>query len=215
MVDRDVALVRDLMGAPAEGHIVEFKHNNTDAKVIGKLISALSNSARKDNKPFAYIVWGVEDGTHDPIGTTFDPDVAKMGNQPLQIWLSNQLRPKVDFGFRRVDYEGNSLVLLEVPPALNAPVEFEGTAYIRVGEATPRLSDNVQAQAALWREINSFTWETNVAKKFVTADQVLNLLDYPKYFELNKIPLPDNRAGIFERLAADEIIENDVEKIGI
>ena len=38
----------------------------------------------------------------------------------------------------------------------------------------------------------------------------MNLLDYPKYFELNKIPLPDNRAGIFERLAADEIIENDV-----
>ena len=44
----------------------------------------------------------------------------------------------------------------------------------------------------------------------MTADQVLNLLDYPKYFELNKIPLPDNRDGIFERLAADEIIENDV-----
>ena len=38
----------------------------------------------------------------------------------------------------------------------------------------------------------------------------MNLLDYPKYFELNKIPLPDNQAGIFERLAADEIIENDV-----
>ena len=210
MVDRDVALVRDLLEAPAEGHIVEFKHNNTDAKVIGKLISALSNSARKDNKPFAYVVWGVKNGMHDSIGTTFNPEVAKMGNQPLQMWLSNQLRPKVDFGFRRVDYEGNSLVLLEVPPALNAPVEFEGTAYIRVGEATPRLSDNVQAQAALWREINSFTWEMDVAKKFVTADQVLNLLDYPKYFELNKIPLPDNRAGIFERLSADEIIENDV-----
>ena len=135
MVDRDVALVRDLLEAPAKGHIVEFKHNNIDAKVI----SALSNSARKDNKPSAYIVWGVEDGTHEPIGTTLDPEVAKMGNQPLQIWLSNQLRPKVDFGFRRVDYEGNSPVLLEVPPALNAPVEFEGTACIRVGEATPRL----------------------------------------------------------------------------
>ena len=210
MVDRDVVLIRDLLKASAEGHIVEFKHNNTDAKMIGKLISALSNSARKNNKPFAYIVWGIEDGTHDPIGTSFDPEIAKVGNQPLQIWLSNQLRPRVDFGFRRVDYEGNNLVLLEIPPALNAPIEFERTAYIRIGEATPRLSDNEQAQAALWREINSFTWETAVAKKYVTADQVLNLLDYPKYFELTKIRLPDNRVGIFERLAADGIIESDV-----
>ena len=88
MVDRDVALVHDFLEARAEGHIVEFKHNNADAKMIGKLIATLSNSARKDNKPFAYIVWGIEDGTHDPIGTTFDPEVAKMGNQPLQIWLS-------------------------------------------------------------------------------------------------------------------------------
>lgn len=210
VADRDVALVRDLLEATAEGHVVEFKHNNADGKMIGKLISALSNSARKDNKPFAYIVWGVEDGTHNPVGTSFDPGLKKMGNQPLQIWLSNQLNPRVDFGFRKIDYEGVALVLMEIPPALNAPVEFERTAYIRVGEATPRLSDNAQAQAALWRELNSFAWETDVAKQFVTADEVLNLIDYPKYFELNKIPLPDNRAGIFERLAADDIIEKDV-----
>ena len=210
MVDRDVALIRVLLKASAEGHIVEFKHNNTDAKMIGKLISAFSNSARKNNKPFAYIVCGIEDGTHDSIGTSFDPEVAKMGNQPLQIWLSNQLRPRIDFGLRRVDYKGNNLIFLEIPAASNAPIEFERTAYIRVREATPRHSDNEQAQAALWREINSFTWETAVAKKYVTADRVLNLLEYPKYFELTKIRLPDNRVGIFERLCADGIIESDV-----
>ena len=215
VADRDVALIRDLLETTVEGHVVEFKHNNTDGKMIGRLISALSNSARKDNKPFAYIVWSIEDGTHDPVGTTFDSGVKKIGNQPPQLWLSGQLRPRVDFSFRRVDYEDNSLVLMKIPPALNAPVEFERTAYIRVGEATPRLSDNAQAQAVLRRELNSFAWETDVAKQFVTADEVLNLVDYPKYLELNKIPLPDNRNGIFERLATDGIIGKTVEKIRI
>ena len=121
-------------------------------------------------------------GTHDPVGTTFDPGAKKMGKQSLQIGLSSQLRPGVDFSFRRADYEGDSPVLRKIPPALNMPVEFEQTAYIRVGEATPRLSDNAQAQAALWREINSIASETDVANKFVTADEALNLVDYPKYF---------------------------------
>ena len=210
VANRDVALIRDLLDATGEGHVVEFKHNNADERVIGKLVSALSNSARKVNKPFAYILWGVENGSHNPVGTNFDPRLKKVGNQPLQIWLSSQLHPRVDFTFRWVDFEGVSLVLMEIPPALNAPVEFDRTAYIRVGEATPRLSDSTQAQAALWRELNSFAWETDMAKQFVTADEVFNLIDYPKYFELNKIPLPDSRDGIFERLAADGIIEKDV-----
>ncbi len=208
--DRDIALVGDLLSVTAEGHVVEFKHNNADEKVIGKLISALSNSARKDNKPFAYIVWGVEDQTHNPVGTSFDPGLKKIGNQPLQMWLSRHLHPKVDFQFRKIDYEGVNLVLMEIPPALSAPVEFDRTAYIRVGEATPRLSENTQAQAALWRQINSFSWENDIAKQFVTADDVLRVIDYPEYFELNGIPLPDNRNGIFERLAADDVIRKDV-----
>ncbi len=208
--DRDIALVGDLLSVTAEGHVVEFKHNNADEKVIGKLISALSNSARKDNKPFAHIVWGVEDKTHNPIGTSFDPALKKIGNQPLQMWLSRHLHPRVDFSFRRVKYGGVNLVLMEIPPALSAPVEFDRTAYIRVGEATPRLSENTQAQAALWRQINSFSWENDIAKQFVTADDVLRVIDYPEYFELNGIPLPDNRNGIFERLAADDVIRKDV-----
>ncbi len=36
------------------------------------------------------------------------------------------------------------------------------------------------------------------------------MLDYSQYFRLTEQPLPDNRAGIFDRLQADEIIKHDV-----
>ena len=46
LVARTVALVSDLRALPAETSWVEFKENNRDAQLIGKLISALSNAAR-------------------------------------------------------------------------------------------------------------------------------------------------------------------------
>lgn len=39
---------------------------------------------------------------------------------------------------------------------------------------------------------------------------MLDLLDYAQYFRLSRQPLPDNRAGIFERLEADRLIAKDV-----
>jgi ATP-dependent DNA helicase RecG len=55
-----------------------------------------------------------------------------------------------------------------------------------------------------------YTWEKGNAKSFMTEDAVLELLDYPTYFKLTKQNLPDNRKGIFERLAADYLITKDV-----
>lgn len=55
---RTIALVTDLRALPAEASWVEFKENNRDAQLIGKLISALSNAARLADQPFAYLVCG-------------------------------------------------------------------------------------------------------------------------------------------------------------
>lgn len=53
-------------------------------------------------------------------------------------------------------------------------------------------------------------WEKGLAKQFISADEVLVLLDYPAYFKLTEQNLPDNKVGILERLAADRLIQEDV-----
>ena len=68
---RVLALIDDLRRLPAETTWVEFRENNTDPNVIGKLISALSNSARIEGRDFGYVVWGVRDGDHAVAGTRF------------------------------------------------------------------------------------------------------------------------------------------------
>ena len=207
---RNVALVKELCALTAETPWVEFKHNLTDPEVIGVRISALANSARLMDKHTAYMIWGVEDGTHRLVGTQFNPATARTKSQPLEMWLSQHLLPRVYFQFKELMVDDQRIVVLEIPAATTSPVEFERAAYIRIGSATPRLSDHPERLKALWAKLQPFAWETAAAKKYVLPDDVLRLLDYPTYFRLVDRPLPDNRDGIFEQLKNDKLIEADV-----
>jgi ATP-dependent DNA helicase RecG len=64
------SLVKELCSLSKETEWVEFKHNNKDPEKIGQNISALSNSAAINRKTNGYIVWGLENQTHEIIGTT-------------------------------------------------------------------------------------------------------------------------------------------------
>jgi len=207
---RDVALVDDLRALPAETAWVEFKHENADPEGIGKRVAALSNAARVEGQDTAYLIWGVEDGTHRVLGTAFEPDATRVLGQPLALWLAQNLQPSLAFGFRVVAHPGGRLVLLEIPAAPGAPVCFQNIPFIRIGSATPKLTDYPDRFQQLIERLRPYRWEAEVARGYVDADEVLTLLDYPVYFRLTRQPLPDNRAGILEKLAADRLITADV-----
>lgn len=206
---RTLALIDDLRRLPAECPWAEFKENNSDPAMIGKLVSAMSNAARIANKDFAYVLWGVRDGTQDIVGTTFEPSSAKPNDQPLELWLAQRLQPAIALRFEVVVFEAQRLVLLTIPAASSSPVEFDRCAYIRIGSATPRLSDHPERQKALWAKLQPYAWESGIVAQFLTGDEVLEKLDYASYFELTGQPLPDNRDGIFERLLADQLVQAD------
>ena len=208
--ERVRALIDDLCALPAENPWVEFKENKADHKTVGKLISALANAARLADKDFAYVLWGIRDSDHAIVGTSFEPSTQKADNQPLEFWLAQRLSPSITFDFKLVDHHGQRLVLLSIPAAVNSPVEFDRTAYVRIGSATPRLSDHPEQQRALWGKLQPYIWESGVAEQFLSGDDVLSLLDYASYFDLTKQPLPDNRQGIFEKLISDNLIQQDV-----
>ncbi|MEM7565836.1 MAG: ATP-binding protein, partial [Pseudomonadota bacterium] len=102
--ERDAALVDDLRDRSAETEWLEFKHNNADPQMIGKAVSALSNSARAAGRECGYLCWGIEDGSHSVLGTDFDPNGPAKGSQPLPIWLTSKLKPNVRCEFRTVDH---------------------------------------------------------------------------------------------------------------
>ena len=207
---RLLALIDDLRAFPAETAWLEFKENNTAPRAIGRLISAVSNAARLEDRDCGYVVWGVRDAGHAVAGTRFDPSSAKHQRQPLESWLSQMLRPGVAFSFQPVQHPDGRLVLLEIPAATTAPVECDRTAYIRIGSATPRLADHPERQRALWDKLRPYAWETGIARQFVGTGEVLDLLDCPGYFELLGKPVPEGRSAVLESLESDRLISRDV-----
>ena len=209
---RDVALVDELRSQPDETPWLEFKHNNIDPEVIGKRCSALANSARIEGRDCGYMLWGIEDGSHKVVGTDFRPDSdsVKVGGQVMQLWLANKLQPSIAFSFRVVDHPDGRVVLLEIPAATGTPVSFHGTPYIRIGSATPKLTDYPDRYQQLIERMQPYRWEQGSARQYATGDEVLELLDYSQYFRLTRQPLPDNRSGIFDKLEADRLIVRDV-----
>lgn len=208
---RLITLVDHLRSLPAEAGWVEFKANNSDPERIGRTVSALANTACLEGQPIAYLAWGIEDGTHDVVGTTFEPTCEKKGNEPFEMWLAKSLSPSPVFRFKVVsDHPLGRVVLLEIPAASTVPVKFNGLPYIRVGSATPKLADYPEREADLVSKLRPFVWEHGAAKSFLSGEDVLALLDHSILFALIKQKTPESSSAILDRLAEERLIVRDI-----
>lgn len=59
------------------------------------------------------------------------------------------------------------------------------------------------------RLLRPYVWETGIARQFVGIGDVLDLLDYPGYFELLGKPIPAGRDAVLESLESDRLIARD------
>ena len=129
-----IELLYSLVGFPDETEWLEFKEGNSDPERIGRDISALANSAAYLGRDFAYRIWGVADGTHELVGTTFNPYTKKAkGNQGLLIWLPRFLSANASYEFDSFEHGGKSFVVLKIAAATGQPVSFDKALYIREG----------------------------------------------------------------------------------
>jgi ATP-dependent DNA helicase RecG len=204
-------LLQELISLPHETEWVEFKQNDSRPDDIGEYLSALSNSAALHGKQTAYIVWGVEDGSHNIVGTNFKPRLEKNGGQELESWLTIHLAPRINFKIHEFTFESKNIVIFEVPRADYVPVRFMSIEYIRVGSYKKKLVEFPEKERELWALFSNKPFEKGIALENVTADDVLKYLDYPAYFDLTQQSLPDNRVGILKRLVSERLI---IEKPG-
>ena len=204
--DYYLGLVQELAKLSKETEWVEFKKNLSDNREIGEYISALSNSAALLGKPYAYLAWGIEDETHEILGTEFDPFSSKQGNELLENWLTRLLSPRLDFRFRKIICEGSHVILLEIPCAFRHPVQFEGQEFIRIGSYKKKLKEHPEKERALWRVFDETPFEQRISMNEVSEDRLLSLIDYTVYFDLINQPLPRNRDGILRILESEHLI---------
>lgn len=202
-------LIRELVKLPHESEWVEFKQNNADPTEIGQYISAISNSAAIANKPTGFICWGVSDGSHEIVGTKFDPVTEKIGNEQLENWLLHQLNPRVHFSIHKELIDGKTVVLFQIAAASNAPVKFKNESFIRIGSYKKKLKDHLEKEKFLWDILSKKRYEEETALSDIEDDIVIHHLNYPALFELLAQPLPDNKKGIIDRLSKESFIKKN------
>jgi ATP-dependent DNA helicase RecG len=163
-------LIEELRALPKETEWVEFKVNKYEPQELGEYLSALANSACLHGRKKAYLVFGIQDGTHDVVGTDFRPRKKKVGNEELENWLAYQLDPRSDFVIHEFDHQNKRIVFFEIDAAHNRPVKFHGTAWIRVGSYKKKLADYPEKERKIWANPKRHDWSAGICKTATIDD---------------------------------------------
>ncbi|MBE6313967.1 MAG: transcriptional regulator [Bacteroidales bacterium] len=199
-------LILELCKLPDETGWVEFKHNNCDPKMIGEDISALANSAIIADRSHAYMIWGVDDATHEVVGTKVRLKQEKKGNQELENWLCYLLSKNADFEFQSVDIEGKHIEIIIISKSIGVPVSFEKIEYIRVGSYTKKLMEFPSLQAQLWDRLRHEQFEDTYAMIDLQFEDVIRHLNCEAYFESLNMPIPTSPERFAHYLQEEEIV---------
>ena len=209
--NNDKDLIDALCALPNETPWLEFKANNFKPDMIGEDISALANSAALSERSCSYMIWGIDDTTHAIIGTTEDLQSVKVGDkegarEELSNWLTHMLSSNTEFSTRSVDYDGNTVFIIEIQKPLGQPSTFKKEEYIRVGSYTRKLRDLPAIKAQLWDRLRNTNFEMQYAKQDLTLNEAFGLIDYAAYFKLRRLPLPSDNEGIAHYLLEENIL---------
>jgi ATP-dependent DNA helicase RecG len=142
--------INQLLAEPREQQWLEFKDSYYEPHVLGEYLSALANSACLAGRDQGYLMFGVEDATHQIVGTTFRPGMKKVKQQPLEFWLNQLLQPKVGLDIEAGEIDGKTVVLFAVGAAKGQPVRFNGVAYVRIDSCKTQLRNHPELERRIW-----------------------------------------------------------------
>ena len=189
--------LRDL---PGETEIVEFKEakNNFDFSDMGEYFSALSNEANLKGRPFAWLVFGVENKIFQVVGSHFREKRKDLDS--LKNEIANKTINRITFiEIHELRLPEGRVVMFQIPAAPRGiPVAFEGHYYGRDGESLVPLNieeiERIRAQAGM------DDWSAGVI-----SDATLDDLD-PKAIEVSRT----NYKSKFSNKAAEVDLWDDV-----
>ena len=180
MTNQDlISLIDELRALPKENEWVEFKTGNvTTNEKLGQYISGLSNAACIANKSFAYLVFGINDDTHEVEGTNYKFKNRKEGNEELELWIKRYLSPSIKFDHFTCDYNAQHVEIFRIPAAIGEPTNFKFYPYIRFDSSLTDLKKYPHYLRAIY---NSQTdWSAQIVDKASIDDLDENAIKIAK-----------------------------------
>lgn len=142
-----------LQNLPHENEVVEFKEakNTFDFGKLGKYFSALSNEANLKGKPYAWLVFGIENKQHKIVGSQYRPARKDLDN--LKTEIANKTTNRITFiEIYELYLPEGRVLMFQIPAAPKGyPIAFEGHYYDRDNEELVPLNleelERIRAQA--------------------------------------------------------------------
>jgi len=145
--------LQQLRNLTAENEIVEFKEAKTgyDFNKLGKYFSALSNESNLKGRPYAWLVFGIENKKHSIVGSRFRAQRKELDS--LKSEIANKTTNRITFIeiYELIEPEGR-VVMFQIPAAPKGlPIAFDGHYYGRDDEELAPLNleeiERIRAQA--------------------------------------------------------------------
>lgn len=155
-------ILSGLLALPAETEVVEFKkaENGFGEHELGQYFSALSNEANLRGIQCAWLVFGVENRTHEVTGTNYKKSRASL--DAVKKTIADQTTGRITFSEIHVlEYNGKRVVMFEVAAAPQGiPIAYKGHYYGRDGESLVAL--NIQKIEQIRAQRFSRDWSAGI-----------------------------------------------------
>ncbi len=203
-------IIRGLASLKKETSFVEFKVNNADPDAAGERISALSNMALLCQRPYAYLIWGVDDRTHAFVGTELSFETWKKGKEDILAYWKNLLLPSLEIQPYELRIDGFHILALEIPAASHFATTFKKQAYCRIGSYTKNIKEYPALEKELWDKLSHTAPERRIVKSGLGSDELDSILDFRSYFDCLSLPEPSAPKEKIDRFVREGfLIEED------
>lgn len=207
------ALIQDLRSYTLEEEWFGFKENWYEPSGIGEYISSMSNVAAMIGKEYAYLVWGINNETHELTGTTFDYH-RDVKNEPLEHFLARQIFPDINFQFHELTVEEKRVVILSIPAAEKVPTAFNNNRFLRIGSSKVNLNKFPERESKLFdilrndfptmESMESYSQELTFRKLFLYYEDKGIVLNKDTFKKNLGLLTKDGKYNLLAQLLSDD-----------
>jgi predicted HTH transcriptional regulator len=209
--------ILETLRSGAESEVVEFKEaKSTFSKNdIGEYFSALANEANLQNRPNAWLVFGIRNQDRAVVGSNAFADSDSL--QRLKKEIADQVNNRITFKeIYAPIIEGKRVVMFEIPAAPRGmPLFWKGQYFGRDHESLVPLNieelERIRSQARISR------FEREIALDRSNYADLEKRLNLEAIFRALDIPRPDGKVAIVKRLVSERLLADNstVENLAI
>gem|GEM_PF-2303885 len=161
------SIVKELCAYGDEQEWFEFKENWFQPDTLGEYVSAMSNAAAFHNRKYAFFVWGINNDTHEIIGTTFN-QYCEYNKEPYQNYrvCCNYDTARV---IKRFIFEKDPIITISNEGQLYS-ISFSSIIIIRVSGNYIQVKTDTRTYRSR-KTLKHFIAENDLMRYFIRINQ--------------------------------------------